>query len=141
MSTLQQIQQWADAGWNQEDVAQALGLSRYKLRLFLRQHPEYHWPKGRSIAQKERARTWKPIGNPNNVERLNKARHASLKRYTVQGITGTRRELTAALGVVPAHTVDVRIARGWPLEAALLTPARSKPSETHVWREPMPEAV
>lgn len=136
MNTLAQIKDWAELGWNQDDVSQALGLTRYKLQLFIREH-EYRWPKCKSIAFRERSKSWKPIGDPENVTRLNEARQSSLERYTVSGVTGTRRELIDQFAVVPAHTVDVRIVRGWTLEDALFTPARSKPDDSHPWREPM----
>lgn len=141
MSILEQISAWAMAGWNQTDCAQALGISRYKLQLLLLQHPEFKWPKARSIAHKARAKSWKPIGNPQNVHHLNRGRKAALPRYTVKGVTGTRRELIERFAVVLTHTVDVRIARGWSLEAALFTPRRIKPADTHPWREPIEEAL
>lgn len=140
MNTLAQIKDWAELGWNQGDVSQALGLTRYKLQLFIREHG-YRWPKCKSIAFRERAKRWKPIGDPENVTRLNEARQSSLERYTVRGVTGTRRELIDQFAVVPAHTVDVRITRGWTMEDALFTPARSKPADSHPWREPWEENV
>lgn len=46
--------------------------------------------------------------------------------YVVAGVSGSLRHLTRALASVSYETVRTRVAAGWPVEKALLTPATSK---------------
>lgn len=123
MNTVDQIKEWAYAGWNQEDVAQALGLSKEKLRDFLRLHPEFTWPKGRTIAQMRYHAEKHPKGSFEQGRRLNAARLAKMPKYTVNGVTGTLRALALHFGVVSYDTVLKRRHKGHSVEDALLKPA------------------
>lgn len=130
---LASIEEWANAGWNQTDVAQALGLSVWKLRTYLAGHPEFQWPRNKSIAQCRHRSEQKPV---EQGRLIHETWFATVPRYTVRGVTGTRNELANHFGVVSARTVRHRMAHGWELEAALITPplpSKGRPRKGHPW--------
>lgn len=129
MNTLEQIEEWAKKGWNQEDVAQALGIKKEKLRAFLRMYPDFSWPKGRTIAQQRYHAEKHPKGSFEQGRKLNAARIAKLPKYTVRGVTGTLRSLARHFAVVNYETARKRFNRGASIEQAILTPAHKGRSD------------
>lgn len=125
MNTEAQIKEWAENGWTRGDVAQALGLTLTKL-YYYQKMIGYKWPRGRSIGQKRYMASRQQKGNPAQGKLMHAAYHALLPRYTVNGVTGTVRELAMAMGVVRYGSVNERIQKGMSIEDALFTPRQDK---------------
>ena len=122
----------AAEGWSQTDVANALGLSKYKLRLWLESVPPIQWPK-----------PWESKNAKAAVQRLNESRQGIYPeqfRRTAEKSLETRRAnlLTKAFGQTSTisehaakHGVSVdavrhRLRQGFRLEYALLMAKRAK---------------
>lgn len=122
-------------GWSQQNVADALGLSRYKLRLWLEGLEPIRWPK-----------PWESKNAKAAVQRHNDSREGEFPKQfkgTHEKSWRTRRSrlLTTAFGIeatvaehadrhgVHVNTLRARIARGLSLEQALnpqSTPANAR---------------
>jgi hypothetical protein len=125
MGTEQQIKEWAEAGWTRADVAQALGLPLSKFGHY-QNSIGFKWPQGRSIGQRRYLASRQQKGNPEQGKLMHEAYHALLPRYTVNGVTGTIRELAMAMGVVRYASVYERVRKGMSIEDALFTPRQDK---------------
>lgn len=117
-----QIKRWAGQGWNQRDVAQALGLTYSKFRSLLRMHPEFKWPRGQTIAQRRYQAEKHPKGSTEQAALMRAAQRAKLPKYTVRGVTGTLHELAHHFKVVSFNTSHRRVRLGFSVEQALLAP-------------------
>lgn len=124
--------QRADEGWSQQNVADALGLSRYKLRLWLESIPPISWPK-----------PWESKNAKAAVQRLNESRQGIYPEHfrrtrekalatrranlltKASGKPGTISEHAAACGV-SVEAVRWRLRQGFSLEYALLMAKRAK---------------
>lgn len=130
MNTEQQIREWAERGWTRADVANALDLPLHKFIDY--QHSiGYHWPMCKSIAHRNRERNDRTAAKLEAMSKARQGRLDKLPRYTVFGITGTRRDLVKLFAVVSYTSVHRRMAQGWSIEDAMLTPSTTKRPEWH----------
>lgn len=102
-----------------------LGISQYKMRLFLSALPDIVWPgPGASLGNQRGNESRRGTSAPGQMDKA-RAVFRSNRLHTVRGVEGTITDLAKHFGVISPSCARNRVAReGMSVEAAVTTPAK-----------------